>query len=452
MAGRGRAAASACRRSPAAGAAASTTAPAPARARPAASPARPRRPRGRSPARPSGCSAASARLSQPVSLGAGLAEAAFQHVLAVEMRALAIGRRRRMHDRGRAGLVEPMQVRHRRVEREEGVERQRRRLAVERERLVAAQRRSSPDRRPARPPRARRARRAARSSAGADRGPRRARASADTPRRTARRRRAAGAASRSVESRHRLTCRMIAIACQSSAVISVGIPAPSAAASAPAAGFRRARWPGASRPRRAAPSDFSTIASRIDAARPRAARAVGDVEPLREAVDPGRSRRRSPSGADGRHSGSPSRCAPAGCGACRRGVTPTARRRADDPLARPLELGARRRPRPPARSTSVFAISFRSPSVSRKRFDSRSTSARRRLVGDEMARELGRDVRRGRRMTREIGEHGAALLDPAVGIGLAEHRLRPGSCMRAIEHELAAVFRILAHAAPWSSR
>jgi hypothetical protein len=33
-----------------------------------------------------------------------------------------------------------MQVGHRRIEREEGVERQRRRLAVERERLVAAQR------------------------------------------------------------------------------------------------------------------------------------------------------------------------------------------------------------------------------------------------------------------------------------------------------------------------
>ena len=130
----------ACRRSPAAAAAASTTAPAPARARPAARSARPRRLRARArSARPAGCSAASARLSQPVSTAPGLREAAFQHVLAVEMRALAVGRRRRMHDGRRAGLVEPVQVRHRRIEREEGIERQRRRLAVERERLVAAQ-------------------------------------------------------------------------------------------------------------------------------------------------------------------------------------------------------------------------------------------------------------------------------------------------------------------------
>jgi len=43
-----------------------------------------------------------------------------------------------MHDGRRAGFVEPMQVGHRRIEREEGIERQRRRLAVEGERLVAA--------------------------------------------------------------------------------------------------------------------------------------------------------------------------------------------------------------------------------------------------------------------------------------------------------------------------
>ena len=80
------------------------------------------------------------RAVEPAGIGrARLAEAAFEHVLSVEMRALAIGRRGRMHDRRRAGLVEPVQVRHRRIEREEGIERQRRRLAVEPERLVAAQ-------------------------------------------------------------------------------------------------------------------------------------------------------------------------------------------------------------------------------------------------------------------------------------------------------------------------
>ena len=55
------------------------------------------------------------------------------------MRALAIGRRRGVHDGGLLRLVEPVQVRHRRIEREEGVQRQRRRLAVEHQRAVAAQ-------------------------------------------------------------------------------------------------------------------------------------------------------------------------------------------------------------------------------------------------------------------------------------------------------------------------
>ena len=81
------------------------------------------------------------RAVEPAGVGrAGLGEPAFEHVLAVEMRALAIGRRRRMHDRRLPGLVQAMQVRHRGIEREESIERQRRRLAVERQRLVAAQR------------------------------------------------------------------------------------------------------------------------------------------------------------------------------------------------------------------------------------------------------------------------------------------------------------------------
>ena len=57
------------------------------------------------------------------------------------------------------------------------------------------------------------------------------------------------------------------------------------------------------------------------------------------------------------------------------------------------------------------ATSLRSPSVSRKRFAQPLDQRRRRLVGDEMARELVRDMLRGRRMAREIGEHRAALLD-----------------------------------------
>ncbi len=67
-------------------------------------------------------------------------QTAFQHVLAVEMRTLAIRRRRRMHDDRLSLAVEPMQVRHRRVEREEIVEHERRRLALRRQRRFAAQR------------------------------------------------------------------------------------------------------------------------------------------------------------------------------------------------------------------------------------------------------------------------------------------------------------------------
>ena len=79
-------------------------------------------------------------MSQPLSLGAGFGEAAFEHILAVEMRTLAIGRGAGVHDDRLVGLEQPMQVGHRRIERKEIVELERRRLAVERQRIVAAQR------------------------------------------------------------------------------------------------------------------------------------------------------------------------------------------------------------------------------------------------------------------------------------------------------------------------
>ena len=90
--------------------------------------------------RPSGASPASARLSQPVSVAPGFGDAAFEHVLAVEMRALAIGRRRRVHDdrlpasnmRCRFGIAGLSAKKSSSV--------QRRRLAVEPQRIVAAQR------------------------------------------------------------------------------------------------------------------------------------------------------------------------------------------------------------------------------------------------------------------------------------------------------------------------
>ena len=60
------------------------------------------------------------RAVEPAGVGAArIGQPAFQHVLPVEMRALAIGRRGRVHDRGLPGLVQPVQVRHRGIEREE---------------------------------------------------------------------------------------------------------------------------------------------------------------------------------------------------------------------------------------------------------------------------------------------------------------------------------------------
>ena len=77
--------------------------------------------------------------------GAGLA--AFEDILAVEVRALAIGRGGGMDDGGAALLVKSREDRHRRVEGEEAVERDRRMLARERERERAVQARRSWDRR-----------------------------------------------------------------------------------------------------------------------------------------------------------------------------------------------------------------------------------------------------------------------------------------------------------------
>jgi hypothetical protein len=72
--------------------------------------------------------------------GPGGGEAAFEHVLAVEMGALPVRGRDRMHDACLAGCVQPVQVRHRRIEREKPVERQRRVRPVAPQDLVAAQR------------------------------------------------------------------------------------------------------------------------------------------------------------------------------------------------------------------------------------------------------------------------------------------------------------------------
>jgi hypothetical protein len=69
-----------------------------------------------------------------------LGQAAFEQILAVEMRAFAIGRGAGVHDDCLIGLEQAMQVGHRRVERKEVGERGRRRLAVRHQSVVAAQR------------------------------------------------------------------------------------------------------------------------------------------------------------------------------------------------------------------------------------------------------------------------------------------------------------------------
>ena len=56
------------------------------------------------------------------------------------MGALAVGGRDRVHDARLAGRKQPVQVRHRRIEREEAIEPQRRARPVEPQDLVAAQR------------------------------------------------------------------------------------------------------------------------------------------------------------------------------------------------------------------------------------------------------------------------------------------------------------------------
>ncbi len=72
--------------------------------------------------------------------GAGFRQPAFQQILAVEMRAFAIGRRRGVYDDRLLRREHAMQIAHRRMEREEAVELERGHPAIEGKRIVAAQR------------------------------------------------------------------------------------------------------------------------------------------------------------------------------------------------------------------------------------------------------------------------------------------------------------------------
>ena len=81
------------------------------------------------------------RAIEPAGLhAAGPGIAAFEHVLAVEMRAVAIGRRHRMDHRGMLVAIHARKFRHRRMQREERIQHDRRMRAVrgERDRPVQA--------------------------------------------------------------------------------------------------------------------------------------------------------------------------------------------------------------------------------------------------------------------------------------------------------------------------
>src|SRR5262249_24127012 len=89
--------------------------------------------------------------------------------------------------------------------------------------------------------------------------------------------------------------------------------------------------------------------------------------------------------------------------------------------------------------TSAFATSLRSPSLSLKFFFKLGDQGGRRLVGHEMPRELLGDVPRCRRMAREIGKRGAALIDASVGIALAKHDLLARLMKTLEENKFSAV-------------
>ncbi len=170
---------------------------------------------------------------------------------------------------------------------------------------------------------------------------------------------------------------------------------------------------------------------------------IGDVEALRQAVEPGRALVGEPLGSRR----PPQRLAQEVVRLHHR--VDVGRRDArgaqhpDDPFARTLELGARRLPRfrrCHQRLRHLLQIALGGEEALGQPLDQRG----RRLIGDEMARELGGYVFCGCRMACERGEHVASLLHAGVGVAPPDHRLRAGLVHARIELELAAAHRVLA--------
>ena len=80
--------------------------------------------------------------------------------------------------------------------------------------------------------------------------------------------------------------------------------------------------------------------------------------------------------------------------------------------------------------------------MSRNFCASLATSAGGGSSATKCVRELLRDVLRGGGMTRQVGKHGAALLEAGVGIALAKHDLGARLVQALDECEFAAMVRL----------
>ena len=177
-------------------------------------------------------------------------------------------------------------------------------------------------------------------------------------------------------------------------ITSAGIPAPSAATSAPAAWLSARATARRVSAEASGPSAVSASPSDRAVRPSRWAKVLAMSSRCAKPVEPGGILVGEAFGAGGRHSGSPSRFRPRH--AADVAGESGARADGDDPFARPLELGALRRPRLRAPRPAPWPA----PSDRRRCRGSAAPAVdqrRRRLVGDEVAGELGRDVPRGRR-------------------------------------------------------
>ena len=144
-----------------------------------------------------------------------------------------------------------------------------------------------------------------------------------------------------------------------------------------------------------------------------------------------------PFGADGRHSGSPSMFCACMTGPISGGVTSAAR--SDATIHSPGRLSLRRGVSPGFRRGDERDRDFLEVAVGGDEALGELVGERgNRLVAHEMPHQLGRDVLGGRGMAGEHREHGAALIEFAVGVGLAEDRLRARLVHARIEDEHAA--------------